>query len=266
MLTTTFAHLDGLSTASELRLWAGNVLSWEHCLREADGLFRGRRLERVQAQLAESHRRLQMGDYAWFASRLPPLAQPRIYPHAVGRIAYVDIETTGLGSHAEITTIALYDGETVQTFVRGRDLDGFPALLSRYNLLVTFNGKQFDVPFIQREFGMEVNLPHLDMRWILRALGHRGGLKSCENQLGIRRQVPEDMGGGDAVVLWYMHLRGDPLALPRLLAYNAQDVLSLEQLLVMAYNMSMRDWPGFDPLTIPDQPFLAWPEEDPWQE
>ena len=49
-----------------------------------------------------------------------------------------------------------------------------------------------------------------------------------------------------AVLLWDEYQRtGDPKALDTLLAYNIQDTLNLENLMVTAYNMRLKDTPFY---------------------
>ena len=67
-----------------------------------------------------------------------------------------------------------------------------------------------------------------------------GGLKSCERQLGLERPGLEEIDGYLAVLLWRDYRRRhDPRTLETLLAYNAQDTLVLEALMVEAYNRKL---------------------------
>ena len=76
------------------------------------------------------------------------------------------------------------------------------------------------------------------------SLGLSGGLKNCEKGLGVPRPGLEDVDGAVAVLLWHeFRRRRDPRALETLLAYNAQDVLNLEPLMVEAYNRKLGDTP-----------------------
>ena len=52
--------------------------------------------------------------------------------------------------------------------------------------LITYNGKLFDIPFIENFFNVELNHAQIDLRYILKSLGYVGGLKSCEKQLGLK--------------------------------------------------------------------------------
>ena len=91
----------------------------------------------------------------------------RLSPHFRNSAAYIDIETTGLSrDFDEITTIALFDGDRVRTYVNGRNLDEFKQDIKDYNLLVIFNGRCFDVPFIERYFRIKLEHAHIDLRFV----------------------------------------------------------------------------------------------------
>jgi len=100
---------------------------------------------------------------------------------------------------------------------------------------------------------------HLDLMPVLRSFGCKGGLKRCEALLGLRRQVPEEVDGEEAVRLWWRYRRGDRRALAQLVAYNCQDAVSLEWLLAKAYNRSMAGFPLPCGLPLPTQPAIEWP-------
>ena len=87
----------------------------------------------------------------------------------------------------KITTIAVYDGSSIFTYVQGQNLPEFKEDIQRYKVLVTYNGKCFDIPFLERYFGIKLNQVHIDLRYVLRSLGYAGGLKGCERKAGIDR-------------------------------------------------------------------------------
>jgi uncharacterized protein YprB with RNaseH-like and TPR domain len=237
MLRHTFCHIPGVGDRLERRLWQAGVTCWEEALRP--GGVRSI-LGRLDAQhLRDSLWHYQERQAAWFTDRLPAAQAWRLYYDFRDACAFVDIETTGMGSTSEITTIALYDGRCVRTYVQGRNLEDFLRDLADYRLLVTYNGKCFDVPFLERTFGRRLGLAHVDLRYVLHSLGLRGGLKSCERQLGMHRPGLEEVDGYVAVLLWHDHTRGNPRALETLLAYNVQDTVNLETLMVHACNRKL---------------------------
>ncbi len=96
---------------------------------------------------------------------------------------------------------------------------------------------------------------------MLKSLGYVGGLKGCERKLGIDRGDLKDVDGYFAVLLWDEYrTNGNAKALETLLAYNIEDVINLEQLLVIAYNKKIEETPfarNF-PIDLPTQPAIPF--------
>lgn len=242
MLTHSFRHIPGIGKVREQKLWANGIHSWEHALNPSAP--RPCRFSAAARDvLAESPDRLADGDAAWFAQKLPHDETWRLCSHFAQRAAYVDIETTGGPGPVNITTIALFDGKRVRTYVQGRDLERFCDDIREFPLMVTFNSRCFDAPIIQRE--LKVSLPaHVDLRFLLKSVGVSGGLKTCEQRLGINREELDGLDGYFAVLLWQEYeTKGDEQALETLLAYNAADVLSMPVLLEYAYAAKLERTP-----------------------
>lgn len=232
MLNHCFTHLPGIGRSTAQSLYAMGVKSWDDALRHPDLPFTGAARDEFLRGVEESARRLEAGDAMWFGDRLSQAEQWRLFPHFRHSAAYVDIETSGLAwPHAQITTIALYDGENLKVYVNGRNLEDFLADIKEYTLLVTWNGRAFDVPFICRAMNTGLKMAHLDLFPVFRGMGVKGGLKSVEKQLGLDRDGLDGVDGYTAVQLWREYTRhGDQRALETLLAYNSEDVFSLEYL------------------------------------
>jgi uncharacterized protein YprB with RNaseH-like and TPR domain len=235
MLRHTFCHLKGVALRKEQRLWSAGLTTWDDVLsgRLPAGVARRLPVE----DLRESHRRHGLGEAGWFAARLPSAQSWRLFSDFREHCAYLDIETTGMSDAASVTTIALYDGRCIRTYVSGENLDAFARDVRSYRLLVTYNGKCFDLPILRRCLGCPLDQAHIDLRYVLAGLGIRGGLKGCERQVGIARPGLEEVDGLMAVLLWYDYQRRrDRRILDTLLAYNVQDTMNLETLLVHAHN------------------------------
>ena len=251
MLHHTFQHLPGIGPKREQRLWEQGILDWE-IVRQLPSELVGHTPIRIE-DIEESVERVRIGDPAWFASRLRSSESWRLYPTFTRSIAYIDIETNGRSHTAggEITTICLWDGEDLKTYVQGENLREFRDEIFDYSLLVTYNGSSFDLPFISEWFGIELPHAHIDLRHILASVGLKGGLKSCEQQVGIERGDLAGVDGMYAVYLWNMYLASsEKRVLDTLIAYNALDVLSLERLLAIAYNMKVADTPFAEMLGV----------------
>ena len=242
MLRNTFCHVPGIGPATEVRIWESGTLSWEDCKDSAELPFPTKRRQRVIEHVVLSEKMLMDEDPRFFAGLLPTNQHWRLYPDFRSSVAYLDIETTGLSAwDHSITTIALYDGRDIRYYVQGENLEAFEEDISRYKLIVSFNGKSFDVPFLEWHFRTKLDHVHIDLRHVLKSLGISGGLKRCEYQLGINRG--EELLGVDgyfAVLLWREYEQtGDRKLLETLLAYNIEDVVNLESLMVLAYNMKL---------------------------
>jgi uncharacterized protein YprB with RNaseH-like and TPR domain len=232
MLRHTFCHLPGIAAKTEQRLWSTGLTDWDAALAAPPSAHR-----LPADELRESIRRHGKADPAWFGQRLPAGEAWRLFADFRDSCAYLDIETTGMSNSAAVTTVALYDGRTVRTYVRGRNLDEFTDDVARYRVLVTFNGKSFDVPLLRRCLGCRLDQAHIDLRYVLAGLGLRGGLKACERKVGLSRPGMEEVDGFTAVLLWHDYLRReDERTLETLLAYNVQDTVNLEALMVLAHN------------------------------
>lgn len=241
MLKRTFIHLPHIGPATELRLWRQGFHTWEDLLaaREVAGFSPGR-LAGQQRLLEQSLAHLDQPTY--FSSRLAGADRWRLFDQYRLQTAYLDIETTGATwPHLTVTVIGLYDGRTFYQFVLGENLWDFLELIDRYQVLVTFNGSQFDLPVLQAFFGQRFPQAHIDLRFVLARLGYKGGLKKIEPRFGLHRPPDlEGLDGYDAVLLWQRAQRGDSQALDTLRRYNREDVINLETLMIEAYQRACR--------------------------
>lgn len=157
--------------------------------------------------------------------------------------AYLDIETDGLSAQTgRITLVGIAlqadqdatalnpDGMRVVQLV-GSDADG-PNLadaLIGADVIYTYNGRRFDLPFIRTATGIDLaeRFEHRDLMYACWKHGLYGGLKVVERRLGIVRNT-EGVDGLEAVRLWHRFVHeGDLEALDLLCRYNAEDVCNL---------------------------------------
>jgi len=248
MLANTFCHLSGIGIGTEARLWNAGVHTWEMFNKAAQLPLPRKKVALALPLLKESAAHLVNKNPLFFSQRLPANQLWRLFPHFRQTIAYIDIETTGLENWAnEITTIALYDGTDVHTYVNGRNMQDFVRDIQRFKVIVTYNGRCFDVPFIEHYFHIKLEQAHIDLRFLLKNLGFSGGLKECERQMGIERGDLQDIDGYRAVMLWYDYRRNKNLkSLDTLIAYNSLDAKNLETLLVKAYNIKLQSTPFYE--------------------
>lgn len=259
MLTNTFIHLPGIGLKTETDLWNSGIRTWDDFHLRGQDFVSAAKASYISEALGEAANHLpSLPNY--FTGLLPASQHWRIFPHFQDKTAYLDIETTGLSDTCEITTIALYDGAQIKYYVQGENLDCFPADIMNYEVLVSYNGKSFDVPVINRYFNINLSQAHIDLRYVLHNLGIKGGLKGCEKQLGMDRGDLDGVDGYMAVVLWnHYRQTGDRNALDTLLAYNIMDTVNLERLMIEAYNRNLARTPFRDKMlsepTAPEIPF-----------
>jgi hypothetical protein len=196
----------------------------------------------------------------------------------MGPLLFFDLETTGLsggaGTLAFLVGCGFFDADgfhTRQFFLSGYEaerelLDTLTALTERFNGLVTFNGRTFDVPLIETRYLFHrvgspfAAMPHFDMLhparklWRRRSIGrpsHRdrwsdgrpGDGASCalgaleEAILGVERF--DDVPGFEIPSRYFNYLRtGDLAPLTAVFEHNRLDLLSLAALTAIAAQMA----------------------------
>ena len=261
MLKNTFIHIPGIGIITEQRFWDSGIYSWEDFSQNSTFDLSQSKMDTISSYLEESHHQLESGNPNYFSQLVPTSQHWRFFPEFRDSTVYLDIETTGLNRyHDPITTISLYDGKSIYYYINGHNLSDFLDDIDKYNVIVSYNGKTFDVPFIESYFDIRLDHAHIDLRYILGSLGYRGGLKSCERQLGIDRGDLKDIDGFFAVQLWRDYQKtGNPKALETLLAYNIQDAVTLENLMVISYNLKIKNTPFYKnqlpEAVLPEIPF-----------
>jgi hypothetical protein len=201
---------------------------------------------------------------------------------AVGRLAepvapeslvFLDTETTGLagGTGTVAFTVGLGWIDAGRLWLVQWLISGFAGereLLSRVRarlasagLLVSFNGKSFDLPLLKarsRLAGSELLLDgigHLDLLHVTRRLLKAGWpdcrLRTAEAE-ALRLERVNDLPGAEAPAAWRSWLdRGDGSLLGRVLEHNRADLLSLAALLALLERPTAREAPLFQRSVVP---------------
>ncbi len=174
---------------------------------------------------------------------------PRLATCDVERALYLDTETTGLGPGAGtvafLVGLAFWDddwGLVVEQLLVRQLGEEAPVLarvkerIEKASMLVTFNGKSFDMPVLRTRFVMERaefprEPPHLDLVHVARRL-HKG--RGVGSRLGtVEREVlgfvrENDVPSGEVSQCYLHFLRtGDTRALLGVIDHNAWDVVSM---------------------------------------
>ena len=195
-----------------------------------------------------------------------------------GPLLFFDLETTGLsggaGTLAFLVGCGYFDADgfhTRQFFLSGYEaerelLDALTALAGRFNGLVTFNGRTFDVPLIETRYLFHrlespfADLPHFDMLHPARKLWRRRGIAQASHRerwsgnrpgenascalgaleeaiLGVQRF--DDVPGFEIPSRYFNYLRtGDLAPLAAVFEHNRLDLLSLAALTAIAAGMA----------------------------
>ena len=134
----------------------------------------------------------------------------------------IDWDYTEKGNHRPITVV----------FAKERTPESLLEALAGVDIIYTYNGRRFDLPFIHARTGvnLEEKFAHCDLMYDCWRCNLRGGFKAVERQLGIPRKLAE-VDGRAAVRLWWRYVDSFDLeALDTLLAYNKEDVVNLKAL------------------------------------
>jgi uncharacterized protein YprB with RNaseH-like and TPR domain len=238
MIENTFIILDRIGNKTERRLWQDGVLTWEDFVstRRIKRISRERK-KNYDKKLEKAKKNLENGNSAYFSQCLHHREHWRLYEKWKDEACFLDIETTGF--YHGITMVGIYSREGYKYYLRGINLERelLEKELKKYSMLVTFYGRVFDMPFIERELDITVNMPHLDLCFAGKKVGLSGGLKRVELNVGIAREADIcGLDGFDAVRLWREYEKGDDDALDTLIEYNRADTVNLRELADIVYD------------------------------
>jgi uncharacterized protein len=243
MIRNSFVFLNGISFLKERNLWKSGIKDWNDFVNQNKiiGISKKRKLV-YNYQLHESKRAYYSQDCIYFAKVVPKKYHWRLYDLFKDSCIFLDIEVSSV-SQGYITCISLYDGINVMTFVKDHNLDFdiVKSILAKYQMIITFNGNIFDLPFLNKYYPNIIpEIPCWDLRHSCSTLGLNGGLKEVERELGIQRdnKIVEKLHGGDPLKLWKMYLASrDKYYLDILVEYNQEDTINLKFLADKIYNL-----------------------------
>lgn len=231
-LENSFVLIPGFGEKTEQKLWKHDVTHWDH-VRETDFLSDNKR-NKVLDFLEKARKNLEVNNSIFFGSKLGSKRVWRLYRNFEQNACFFDIETTGLDQKKnKVTTVSFYRNGEDKTLIQGEDLtrENLRQEFFESDLLVSFNGRRFDQPFLEHNYNLDIKTPHIDLMYPCKRLGMTGGLKAIEKNIGIEREL-EDLDGREAIKLWKKYERkGDQEALDKLVRYNQYDARNLKQLL-----------------------------------
>jgi uncharacterized protein YprB with RNaseH-like and TPR domain len=180
-------------------------------------------------------------------------------------LLYLDTETTGLaggtGTVAFMVGLAWIEGgalRVVQWLLAGFSaesalIEKVSERLTRAGVIVSFNGKSFDMPLLKARARLAgADLPtdgraHLDLLHVTRRLLHSGWpdcrLRTAEAR-ALRLERTDDLPGAEAPAAWRRWLeRGEASQLGRVADHNRADLLALVALLALLERPTAREAP-----------------------
>ncbi len=240
MIKNSFCFLPSANIEIEKLLWKSGFFEWNDFL---DSTVHSKPLDTKKTKALETELEYALSQYdaensAYFYSKLPEKESWRLFKDFEKKAMFLDIESTGLGLNDKTTVFGYSFNGKFKTLIRGQELSKktLVELLKKAKILITFNGTQFDIPFLEKEFNLNINIPQIDLRFVGYELGLKGGLKNIETQIGLKRSNKvQGLNGFAAIKLWQQHLRGNNKSLELLIEYNRLDVQNLETIMKQYY-------------------------------
>ena len=196
----------------------------------------------IEYEIEQSIKHLNSKNTDYFVNLLPKSEYYRIALAFPEDTLFVDIETTGLSRYYDdITLIGWCFKDQYSVYIKGELTSDFLDAVGKAAAVVTFNGSQFDLPFIRQEFpDIRVPMCHIDLRYFSKILGVSGGQKLIEEHLGFERPaIMEKMRGESAPLLWFKYQLGDQKSLEELIYYNFFDIEGMKYILDHAIQVSL---------------------------
>lgn len=229
MIDQSFLFLPRLGRKGEKNIWIQGISAWREFLQTEDvkGIGRARKLL-YNRKILEMQTALDGDDLSYIGKVWPQTEMWRFYTRYREECCFLDIEINGAG---QVIVVGISDYYTTWQFVKGvnlskREIDG---VLSRYKVVITFNGGAFDLPKLRKKLDVVFEGLHIDLKPLCVNLGLVGGLKEIERILKLGR--PSHLQG-NPVNLWRAFwASGDKEYLDLLLAYNGEDCENLKMVM-----------------------------------
>jgi uncharacterized protein YprB with RNaseH-like and TPR domain len=165
---------------------------------------------------------------------LPSSHWKELYEKFKHQALCVDVEATYW--NGPISIVGVYkpkEGEIEYTaFVMGKNLTtaNLKQAFEGCRLLITFNGTNYDVPEIKKQFPGVIpeNIPVVDLYLLARRLDLNAGLKTLEQNFKIFRRKSVDSKKKISTKMWRKYEQtGDEKFLNILIEYNREDTINL---------------------------------------
>lgn len=224
----SFCQLDGITPNTEILLRDRGILTLSQLFQEADYHFSARHAWRIRQSIQTLDLAYALGILDVIANAFPCGHRVRLLHDFFSHALFLDVETSGMGPKAKITCISTWRNGIMSTFIEGFNLNDFLKEWASAKLIVTFNGKRFDIPMLVHKFGFSAIPAQVDLMDEARHFGYKGGLKAIEPQIGFSRNQELCPNGALAISLWEEYTQtGNQAFLDELVSYNQEDVRSL---------------------------------------
>lgn len=233
MIQNSFIFLERIGKKGEENIWEQDIRDWNNFLKaeKVKGISKQNKYYYYR-KIREAQQALLEENSAYFINKLPKIEMWRLYDYFKEECCFLDIEIDGSGG---VILVGISDYYNTNFFVKGVNLSkrSIEKELSKFKLLVTFNGSSFDLPKLKKQFGIGITIPHIDLKPLCVNMGLVGGLKEVEKKLDLRR--PSHLYG-NPIDLWQaFHASGDREYLDLLFEYNREDIENLKCVMGFVY-------------------------------
>jgi uncharacterized protein len=231
MITRCFTFLDGISNRKQ-DIILNQASDWNGFLEvDVKGISKLRKFFYNQ-KVREARQALLNDDVVFFNKYFKNKDLLHLYDYYEDETCFLDVEINR--GREDLILVGVYDGFETKQFLKGYNLDKKTLFdyLSRFKVIVTYNGSSFDVPLLKKYFDSKLNFIHLDLKPLCLSVDLKGGLKEVEKQLGLNRDLCYSVKPGDPCKIYRAFLvTGDRYYLDLLLNYNEEDCLSLKRII-----------------------------------
>ncbi|GBF49716.1 exonuclease [Leptospira ryugenii] len=250
LLKTSFALFPGIGPELEKKIWEYGIADWDDFLHftpnqdHAWWKWAFPDLQEIKQAIPIWKKAYQKKDAQFFSQNLPYRDLWKVWEISPEKFCFLDIETTGIEFNSHVTVVSLYQAGEMKTYQRGKNLEYLLDGIQSDTILVSYNGKRFDVPFLEKEFHQKIPNVHLDLMNVLHDMGIKGGLKKSEEILGlVRAEEIAKIDGKVAPILWKDYQENDNLSsLQLLVAYNQEDTINLKYILEEVYRRKVEEF------------------------
>jgi len=233
MIQESFVFLKKCGAARENSFWKQGIKNWQDFTNtgKVKGIPHSKK-EYFNRKIREAQQALKEDNASYFLGKLPTKEMWRLYQYFKEDCCFLDIE---IDSYGRITVVGISNYYNTNIFVQGFNLEKtlLEKELSKYKLLITFNGGAFDLPKLKKQLQLEVKMPHIDLKPLCVKLDLKGGLKEVEKMLNLKRPLHLY---GNPVELWKaFHASGDREYLELLVDYNKEDIENLKGIMNFVY-------------------------------